>query len=414
MQEFQYISDILREFYTPAIVNQLWKKSPLWAIIKKRTKDMVGKRVVTPVRIGLTEAVGGRVDNNNTLPTAQRNLYDQAYITMKRVYGRVKVDGLSIASAKGKGGWIDVLQGEIQGVTDAFSLDIDRQLIGGGQAVLGHCSGVNSGTTTVPVDNPGGIVDATAKARFFRKGMVVDILDIGSGTVKNADSLQITSVDTAGNIVLSAIPTETADGDTIHREDTCSTNVYDETVGEMMGIDGIVQANVGAPGAALFQGIDATSEVSWRSFVDATDEVISEQLIQEDLDAIDNNTDGEPVDLILTSYTLRNKLISLVKAYYKTETLNLVAGWKAIKYTGGNAELPVLAHKNCPAKYMYYLSRPHLTLWTLKNLVWDDKGGGVVKPVAGADAYEAWFKIYANLGTDCRNAHGKRTSYKTA
>jgi hypothetical protein len=50
----------------------------------------------------------------------------------------------------------------------------------------------------------------------------------------------------------------------------------------------------------------------------------------------------------------------------------------------------------------------------LKNLVWDDKGGGVVKPVAGSDAYEAWFKIYGNLGTDCRNAHGKTTNYTAA
>jgi len=46
--------------------------------------------------------------------------------------------------------------------------------------------------------------------------------------------------------------------------------------------------------------------------------------------------------------------------------------------------------------------------------VWDDKGGGVVKPVAGSDAYEAWFKIYANLGTDCRNAHGKYTDFHAA
>ena len=39
-QEYQYISDILKEFYTPAIVNQLWKKSPLYAVLKKNRKHL--------------------------------------------------------------------------------------------------------------------------------------------------------------------------------------------------------------------------------------------------------------------------------------------------------------------------------------------------------------------------------------
>jgi len=410
-QEYQYIGDILKEFYTPAIINQLWKKSPLWAILKKKSKDMVGKRVVIPVRVGLTEAVGARAANDYTLPTAQRNLYDQAYIAMKRVYGRVQVDGFSIASAKGKGGWIDVLQGEIQGVTDAFSLDIDRQLLTGGTGVLAYQNGAVAGQV-ITVDTPGGIVDATGNTRFFRKGQVLDIYD-SDGDPIHADSVQVASVDAAaGTITLTGNVAATEDNDLIFKENVHVAGAISDSVGELMGIDGIVGTG-NAPGST-FQGIDATAETTWRSFVNATDEVITEQLIQEDLDAIDNNTDGEPVDLILTSYALRNKLVAIMKTYYKVETLNFVAGWKGIKYVGGNSELPVMTHKNCPAKYMYYLSRPHLALWVLKNLVWDDKGGGVVKPVAGSDAYEAWFKIYANLGTDCRNAHGKRTSFKTA
>lgn len=409
-QEYQYISDILKEFYTPAIVNQLWKKSPLWAILKKKTKDMVGKRVVTPVRVGLTEAVGARAANDYTLPTAQRNLYDQAYITMKRNYGRVQVDGFSIASAKGKGGWIDVLQGEIQGATDAFALDVDRQLIGGGLGILGFMAAGYS-TTTIAVDSPGGIVDATANTRFFRKGQVVDIYDSDNEPI-HATASQISAVDPVNGTVTftgGGVVTAVEDNDIVYR-----ANVYGagDNIGEMMGIDGIIGTG-NAPGST-FEGIDASAEVTWRSRVNTTGGVISEQLIQEDLDAIENNTDGEPVDMILTSLALRNKLIAIMKTYYKVETLNFKAGWKGIKYVGGSAEIPVLTHKNCPAKYMYYLSMPHLTLWTLKNLTWDDKGGGVVKPVAGSDAYEAWFKIYANLGTDCRNAHGKTTNFATA
>ena len=408
-QEYQYISDILKEFYTPAIINQLWKKSILWALLKKKTQDMVGKRVVIPVRIGLTEAVGARAENDYTLPTAQRNLYDQAYITMKRMYGRVQVDGFSIESAKGKGGWIDVLQGEIQGVTDAFTLDIDRQLLCGGKGVLCLCSGAET-VLTIPVDDPGGITGDTPLEKFFRKGQVIDIIDTTPPT-KNVTAAQIASIDTAGHTITitGTISTSVANGDAIYRANTYGA---DDAIGELMGIDGVVSAGA-TPGATLFEGIPVT-ETSWRSMVNTTGGVLSELLIQQDLDSIDNNTDGEPVDLMLTTHLLRNKLITLMKTAYQTQTLDLTAGWKAIKYLGGNVDLPIVTHKNCPTKYVYYLSRPHLKLWVLKNLVWDDKGGGVVKPVAGSDAYEAWFKIYANLGTDCRNAHGKCTNYTAA
>ena len=408
-QEFQYISDILKDFYTPAIINQLWKKSVLWAILKKKTQDMVGKQIVTPVRIGLTEAVGARAANDYTLPTAQRNLYDQSIITMKRIYGRVQVDGFSIESAKGKGGWIDVLQGEIQGVTDAFALDIDRQLMGGGKGVLGFCSAAISGQT-VTVDTPGGIVDATANTRFFRKGQVVDIYDSDMSPI-HATAVQI-SVVAPATATLTFVGTVSAveDDDVI-----CRANTYgaDDAQGELMGIDGLVSTAAG-PGATNFQGIPPATETSWQSNVITTATHISESAIQAMLDQIDNNTDGEPVDLLLTSQTTRNTLLALIKTAYRTETLDLTAGWKAIKYVGGNVDLPVVVHKNCPFNYAYFLSRPHLTLWVLKNLVWDDKGGGVVKPVAGSDAYEAWFKMYANLGTDCRNAHGKYTDLHTA
>jgi len=409
-QEYQYISDILKDFYTPAIINQLWKKSPLWAILKKKTQDMVGKQIVTPVRIGLTEAVGARAANDYTLPAAQRNLYDQSIITMKRIYGRVQVDGFSIESSKGKGGWIDVLQGEIQGVTDAFTLDVDRQLLCGGKSVLGRCSGANSGQV-IPVDDPGGITGDTPLEKFYRKGQVIDIVDATPPTL-NLTAGQISSIDTAAHtITVTGTITTLADGDTIYKANTYHATA--DSMGEMMGIDGVVNT-AATPGATNFQGIPPGTELSWQAMVNTTGGVLSELLIQQDLDSIENNTDGEPVDMIITTQLLRNKLISLMQALRKIDTIDLVAGWKAIRYVGGNTELPIMVHKLCPTKYMYYLSRPHLTLWVLKNLVWDDKGGGVVKPVAGSDAYEAWFKIYANLGTDCRNAHGKTTNYTAA
>ena len=410
-QEFQYIGDILKEFYAPAIVNQVYKKAPFWAQIKKLTKGVYGKRVVIPVQTAFTEAVGARVANNYNLPTADQNTYDQAYIYMKRQDGRIKVDGFAIECATGTGGWVDRVTAETKGVSNAFAIDVDRQSLGRGDGVLGHA--VSTSTTTMVVDNPFGITE-TGTARLFRAGMTIDVLDESSGAV-NTDSKTISSI-SSNTLTLTASPTA-ADGDLVCREDVASTTVGN--IGEMMGLDGLVSASnypspsTGSAGTT-FEGIATSSDYSWKSYINSTQTVISETAIQELLDNVEQNTDGENVNLALTTYGLRNKLVEIMQGDRMLSTMDLKAGWKAIKYIGGNIELPIMVHKQLSPYHFYVVSLPHIKFYTLKKLVWDNKGGGIVKPVAGEDAYEAWFKMYGNIGTDCRNAHGKATNFRTS
>lgn len=413
-QEFQYIQDILKEFYAPAIVNQVYKKAPFWAQIKKLTKGVYGKRVVIPVQTAFTEAVGARVANNYNLPTADKNTYDQAYIYMKRQYGRIKVDGFAIESAKGKGGWVDIVTAETKGVSNAFAIDVDRQSLGRGDSVLGHVASTSGSTITA--DNPFGITEAS-NARLFRAGMTIDGYDTADNT-QHVNSLKISSI--ASNVLTMSASTgisSLADGDLLVREDSFSSTVAN--IGEMMGLDGLVSAsNYPSPSAgasgSTFQGIATSSDYSWKSYINSTQTVISETAIQELLDNVEQNTDGESVNLALTTYSLRNKLIEIMQGDRMLSTMDLKAGWKAIKYIGGNVELPILVHKQLSPYHFYVVSLPHIKFYTLKKLVWDNKGGGIVKPVAGEDAYEAWFKMYGNIGTDCRNAHGKATNFRTS
>ena len=409
-QEFQYIGDILKEFYAPAIVNQVYKKAPFWAQIKKKSKGMYGKQVTIPVTTAFSEAVGARVASNYNLPTASKSTFDQTYVYMKRNYGRIKVDGFPIESAKGKGGWVDIVTAETKNIANAFAIDLDRQSLGRGNAILGHVA--STAGSTILVDNPFGITEATT-SRLFRKGMVIDGYDVGDGTTIHVDSLTISSIAAStGTLTMSAATgiTNLADGDLLSREDSYSGTAA--SIGEMMGLDGIVGAD--HPIGSDFQGISASTEATWNSQVDSTSQVISETVIQTMLDDIEQNTDGESVNYCLTTYALKNKLIEIMQADRMINTMDLKAGWKALRYIGGNISLPIQVHKNCPTGYMYFVALPHITFYTLKKLVWDNKGGGVIKPVAGEDAYEAWFKMYGNIGTDCRNAHGKLTGLTTS
>jgi len=423
-QEYQYISDILKEFYTPVIVNQMYKKSPVWALLKKKTAPYAGKRVVIPVRVAFTEAVGALAANNYTLMSAQRNTYDQAWILMKRNYGRVMVDGFSIEAAKGKGGWIDVLQGEIEGNLDAFALDVDRQLMADGSGVLGIAltTGSYSAVITGPANLMGDINPTAAK--WFRKGQLVDVYASNKTSYKGY--AQVSSVVPSTHTVnFAAAPSggALADGDYFFKKGTYESSTAN---GEMVGLEGIISAG-NLNGGSDFENIDASAEITWRSQVfniaslarptgtnKPSTTTLTEADIQADLDAIDNYSAGEPVDIAIMTKALRNKLIADQKLAYRTEVIELNAGWKAIKYSGGDVELPIMGIKMCPTGRVYYLSQPHLALYVLKALQWDDKLGGVIKGIAGMDAYEAWFKIYSNMGTNCRNSMGKSFGYTTS
>lgn len=411
-QEYQYIDDILKEMYAPLLMNQAYLNAPFWAQIQQRpVTTFYGRRLVLPIQVAFTEAVATRIANNYTLPTAQRNYYDTSYLYMKRMYGRVQVDGFSIAATQGRGSWIEVLSQEMKGVMSAYGLSMDRQSLGKGRAILALVSSVV--TPAITVKDPHEITGDTPAAKYFRKGMVLDVHDTANST-KHVDSNLIASISGAVLTMTDAV-SGAAVGDVISREDsiTHTAGALADSA-DLMGIDGIIDSANAPITASDFQGIDRSAEPTWQAYVNANSRVISETYIQEDLDEIEKVSTGSPVNFGLTTHLLRNKLIDIVRGDRMVESLKLNAGWSAIKYTGGNVELPIMAHKNVPTGYLYYISMPHIKFYSLKKLVWDNRGGGIIKPVADADKYEAWFKVYSNIGTDCSNAHGKATLFTPA
>ena len=419
-QEFQHVQDILKEWYTNSIVNQVHIKAPVYHLVKKQVVSVPagGKFVIMPVRTGLSESVGPRVADNYALPTAGRVSYSKATIYLKRNYGRVQVDGFAMESSKGKGGWIDIMTGETKGIGEAYAIEIDQQLMGRGSGVLAHVK-TGSSTTQFVINDNHGITETTPTFNWLRKGMVIDVTDVAGTNTKHMDSKTISAI--SGNtITISVAGTQPAVGDLVSRED--SSYLVDGVAstpetGAMMGIDGIIDsANADIEVANGLQGINraGSGNAYWQSYVDTTAQVLTESLIQEGLDSIEVRTDGNSPNLVITTYALRNKLIEIVKSDRLISGMDLKAGWKAIRYIGGSVNLPILVHKFCPKGYWYYLSLSHLKLLTLKSLIWDTKGGGIIKPVADTDAYEAWFKTYQELMVDAPNSMGKFTGLTTS
>ena len=366
---------------------------------------MYGKRFTIPITLGFPESVGARRPNVYTLPNAQRSTYDQAYIYQKRNYGRIMIDGLSIESAKGKGGWLDVVTLETKNSALAFALNLDRQTLMDGTGRLAQENGAPAGDV-ITVDHAGGSATDTPLTKWFRVGQVVDIIS-AAGAV-HADSATIIAVDATTITLQAGEAAACIDDDWIYPEDTYSfAAVAGSKYGEMIGIEGIINT-ANKPETTDFEGIDRAAVPQWQAYVNPTTAIISDLTIQNDIDAIEAQTDGEPPTLMLTTNLIRNKMISLMNANRQTvNSLDLKAGWKAIKYIGGDVELAVMTHRKAMFENIYYLNTEHLRLYTLMDLKWDDKLGGVLKGVAGADAFESWYKLYAQFGSDMPNSLGK-------
>jgi len=421
MQEYQYALDILKEFFTLAVINQMHKSAPLWAQFRKKVATVFGRRIVIPVQLGFTEAVGARAPNDYSLPEAGRNLYDRAYIEIMRNYGRVSVDGLLVASSKGAGGFVEAFSQEMKGVSFAEGIDLDRQSFMDGSGSLALCKLATPTGQIMTLEDAGGITGNLPGKKFIRKGMVLDVWTTGwdanhavKCTVKSIDddeTITFEAVDGTDNDISAVVA-----GDILVRHKTFSIA---GGWGEQMGLDGIV--NDVDPPTGKFEDIERATVEEWKAWKSTTSAVITEDLMMGDLDDMAQQTDGHPPTFALTTYALRRKLAKDAKTAYKTESLELKAGWKGIKFVGGEVELPIMAHRFVPytvaggtTGYMYYVSEPHIKFYALKKLVWDTSGGGTIKPVAGEDVTEAWFKMYGNLGTDCSNVHGVRTAYKIA
>lgn len=428
-QDFTLIEDILKEWYAPAIVNQIYVKSPFWALVKKTSKGVAGKRVYIPLRHTLSEAVGGNVAGIHTLPTASRIKYASTYIWQKRLYGRVQVDGYSMEASKGKGGWIDVFAGETRGIAEAFAIDVDQQLMGRGTGILATATGDFSGGDVLTIDAPHGIANATPGYMWVRKGMFIETHKHDDGAIQ-ATSIEVESIDPANNqfTTVSNPAGTTANSYFVIRAGTADFDGSGDTIpdahntgnGVLMGIDRIVDDDtVDTPGDLItnFQGIDANDVANnwWRAQRMRTGStILTEMKIQEDLDQIEQNTDGDSPNLAFTTTALRNKLLEIVKSDKMVDTMNFVAGWEGIRYKGGAVNLPIMVHKFAPAGYWYYLNMKYIRFYTLKKLIWDNSGGGIIKPVTDEDQFQAWFKLYGNVGIDKRNAFGKSIAYSTS
>lgn len=380
-------TNILKEIYEPKIQDQLQNELTTSKRLEQTsegvTSEVGGKYVVFPIHVKRNHGIGARLEMEQ-LPTAQNQGYASARVSLAYLYGSVRLSGQTMELAKTNGqAFASVLDQEMDGLQTDVAKDMNRQVFGTSVGALGTATGAYA-TTTIPMTN----------TQYMEVGMVVDVYD-STGVTQRATGRNVTAVNPGVNIVLDGANIAAgAIGDFVVRQG----NLNRETI----GLSQIVSDT------GTLYNIDPTVETKWKSVVNAnggTNRAISESLMIKMVDDI--RTQGGKTTLISTSLGVRRSYFNLLvqqREYHNTTEFE--GGFKGLKFTTDNGEIPLISDLDCQPNRLYFLNEKTLKYYRENDWSFMDRDGSKWQRVIGFDAYDATLYTYRQLGCHRRNSQG--------
>jgi len=388
----------LKEFYEPALVEELNQDNVLLAHIETTDEDVEGREVVLSLHVSRNSGVGARKAGDN-LPSAGAQGYIDERVKTKRNYGRIQIDGELIRTMKSdRGSFTRAVDSESRGVVEDLKRDVNRQLWGTADGVIATCGTTTSSNTIVLAAST-----PQSTARQFEVGMVIDIGTTSSPFNQIANGVMITAVDpTAGAVTI------TVDGSAVST--TSSHRIYRHGAGgsgtnqrEVTGLQAIVDST-----GTLFN-VNPTTYPVWASYEDSAGGNATELKFQKAMDKTRIQS-GQDISMILTTDGVyRNYFAQLQasKRYANTQTLN--GGFEALTVSSGRGPVSLSWDRDCPDGTAIGLSLKNLKQYQKSDWEFMQEDGAVLSRVQGQDAYEATLFKYHELATNRRNAFFKLT-----
>ena len=388
------VNAILKEVYEPKIQDQLQHDAVALKRIEKSSDGVVsevgGKYVTFPLHTRRNSGIGAR-NELEALPTAGQQGYASARVSLRYLYGLVRLSGQTMELAdKNYQAFASALDQEMKGLKDDLLKDQNRQVYGDGS---GAVATVATGGTVNNI--------VTQTAQWAQLGMQVDVIDgttLGNvnPTVK-ASNRQVTAINMATNTVtIDGAAVTVAVGDIVVR--TGSVNR------EWSGFGSIFKTGT-------FQNVDPTIEPSWSPVTDAnggTNRPLSEGLMILMNDNIRAN--GGKVTAMFSNLGVRRAYFNLLSQQRRyTNTTKFEGGFSGLAFTTDQGDIPFVVDIDAPKNRVYFINEDEITLYRESDWSFMDRDGSKFQRVIGYDAYEATMYQYSQMGTHRRNTHGLLT-----
>lgn len=380
-------SNILKEIYEPKIQDQLQNELKTSKRLEQTsegvTSEVGGKYVTFPIHVKRNHGIGARQEMEQ-LPVAQNQGYANARVSLAYLYGSIRLSGQTMELAKSNyQAFASVLDQEVNGVQTDLAKDMNRQVFGTSVGALGVATGAYT-TTTIPMTN----------TQYMEVGMFVDVYD-STGVTQRATGRNVTAVNPGVSVVIDGANIAAgATGDIVVRQG----NLNRETIG--------LQQIVSSTG--ILYNIDPTVETKWKSIINSnggTNRAISEALMIKHVDDI--RQQGGMTTVITTTPGVRRSYFNLlVQQRQYTNTTEFEGGFKGLKFTTDNGDIPVISDFDCQPNRMYFLNEKALKFYREGDWSFMDRDGSKWQRVIGFDAYDATLFKYTQLGCHRRNTQG--------
>jgi len=390
---------ILKDLYVGPVVEQINKKTYMLDQIERDSDhiDHTGRRAVIPLHTSRNRGRGSR-GAGGTLPTAGVQGYADAIVPIKYHYSAIEIEDAAIeASTSNEGAFLNILNSETKGCAEDMRKDMQRQVYGTGDGLLGTLAKTAEETKTLELDS----------VQYVAVGDPVDVLVKSSGE-KSEGVEAVTVVKRTGG------STKTIELSEKVKKATTSYGVYisGSRANESNGLRNIIAANrtlheinSETAGNEYWNGVELKVGTS------ASETAIAGETSFEELaDEVGFSGQGE-VEAFLTTRGIRRRLADTYqsqKRFNDAQAVNIHGGYSAIMVN----EIPVIADDDCPRTYAFGLNKESFKWFQQASPGWLDRDGGILKLKDGATAgtkqaiWQGWFKWYANLGCIAPNRNG--------
>lgn len=410
-QNLTNIDALLKDFYLDKIPEQVKQNFPLseWA---EERDDMPtdGRQVLYPLHIGRNVGVGAIAENAN-LPTAGNQQFVDVKVPYMYNYARITLTSQAISASKNaKGAFEKGIHAEIMGASRDCGRNRNRQLFGAGTGIIGLVNGAVNAAKVVTVKNGYNQTGTAAQynpCRFFAANQILGFIKT-DGTFEVAGT--VASVQLAAKTVTLSANASITDGDFIVFLSTAASTVVGDSGynNEIMGLLGLIDdgTNVGT----LANVNRTTYPIFNSSVVDLGNGALSEALMQQLWDSVDQQSDGK-LTVGFWHHSTRSEYLNLLQSFKRFAnegTLLPDGGWKgglrseAITFN----EVPLEADRDCPYGTLFVLDESVFYRYVEEEGKFADLDGRILLRLSSQDAYEARFRIYDNFMYDAPNRAG--------
>jgi hypothetical protein len=390
---------ILKDDYIGPVIEQINQKTYVLDQIQRdvTSVDHTGRRAIVPVHSSRNRGRGSRADAG-TLPTAGVQAWQDAIVPIRYHYIAIEIsDGIMEASTSNQGAFLNVLTAETKGAAQDAKKDVNRQVYGTGDGLLGTVTVTATTSTVITLDS----------VQYTGVGDPVDVLVKSSGATSTgavATSIVAKVGDATKTVTLAT---------TVNVDLTFGVYIAGNRNQEMDGL-----RNIASTGRTLHSINSATAgNEFWNGQVrsvgtSSTAAVAGETSFEQLADDVSSTGQGD-ITTFLTSRGIRRRLADTYqsqKRFNDAQAVRVRGGYSAIMVN----EIPVIADDDCPRGFAFGIDNDALRWFTQVEFAWMEKsGGGVFHLKDGSTAgtktavWQAFGKRYSALGSVRPNSIGK-------